>query len=135
MNAVDTNALLYSHDFRDQRKQAIAQTLIGNLASGALDWQVACEFVASSHRLKLKNVVSHDPWKEIRVLEGMWSTIVPNWPSLARAESLTTRFSLSHWDAILIAVCLDNGVTCLYSEDFSAYSSIDGMRIVDPFIP
>lgn len=24
MNAVDTNVLLYSHDFRDSRKQAIA---------------------------------------------------------------------------------------------------------------
>ena len=71
MNAVDTNVLLYSHDFRDPRKQTIAKTLIGNLASGTLIWQVACEFVASSHKLKLKKVVSHDPWKEIRILEGM----------------------------------------------------------------
>jgi len=28
MNAIDTNIWLYSHDNRDQRKQAIAQQLI-----------------------------------------------------------------------------------------------------------
>jgi predicted nucleic acid-binding protein len=135
MNAVDTNVLLYSHDFRDPRKQAIASALISSLNSGALIWQVACEFVAASHKLKLKHVVSYDPWDELRGMEAIWAKVTPDWPSLARAESLMTRFSLSHWDSLLIAVCLDKGVACLYSEDFSAYPLIDGMRIVNPFVP
>lgn len=135
MNAVDTNVLLYSHDFRDPRKQAIAAALVSSLNSGVLVWQVACEFIASSNKLKLKQVVSYDPWDELRSLAALWATVTPNWPSLSRAESLLSRFSLSHWDALLIAVCLDHGVACLYSEDFTGYPVIDGMRIVNPFAP
>ena len=135
MNAVDTNVLLYSHDFRDPRKQAIAAALISSLNSGVLIWQVACEFVAASNKLKLKQAVTHDPWDELRSLELLWATLTPSWPSLYRAESLLGRFSLSHWDALLIAVCLDHGIDCLYTEDFSAYSAIDGMKIINPFLP
>jgi predicted nucleic acid-binding protein len=41
MNAIDTNVWLYSHDTRDAHKQAVAQSLIANLRSLALPWQVA----------------------------------------------------------------------------------------------
>lgn len=110
-------------------------TLISSLNSGVLIWQVACEFVAASNKLKLKQAVTHDPWDELRSLELLWATLTPSWPSLYRAESLLGRFSLSHWDALLIAVCLDHGIDCLYTEDFSAYSAIDGMKIINPFLP
>ena len=83
MNAVDTNVLVYSHDFRDPRKQAIAAALISSLNSGVLIWQVACEFVASSNKLKLKQVVSYDPWDELRSLAALWATVTPNWPSFS----------------------------------------------------
>lgn len=82
MNAVDTNVLLYSHDFRDPRKLAIAAALISSLNSGVLIWQVACEFVAASNKLKLKQAVTHDPWDELRSLELLWATLTPSWPSL-----------------------------------------------------
>ena len=39
MNAVDTNVLIYVHDYRDPPKQAIAKTLVGTLTDALLLWQ------------------------------------------------------------------------------------------------
>ena len=50
-----------------------------------------------------------------------------------RAEALRAGFSLSFWDALLVAAWLDAGVARLYSEDMQAGSRIDGLEIVNPF--
>jgi predicted nucleic acid-binding protein len=43
-----------------------------------------------------------------------------------------SRFSLSHWDFMIIAACLESSVQTLYTEDLG-YSTIDGLKIVNPF--
>ena len=43
-----------------------------------------------------------------------------------------SRFSLSHWDSMIIAACLEATVQTIYTEDLG-YSSIDGLEIVNPF--
>jgi predicted nucleic acid-binding protein len=43
--------------------------------------------------------------------------------------------SLSFWDALLIAVASESGVTTLYSEDFAGLPPISGMTVVNPFGP
>ena len=43
------------------------------------------------------------------------------------------RYSLSIWDAMIVAACLEGGVTRLYTEDFGGYLRIDGLEIVNPF--
>ena len=135
MNAVDTNIIIYGFDLRDPKKQAIARKLVVGLPQGALVWQVACEFVAVSQRLSAQGHVSYDPWMEIGSLQAMWTPVLPRFAAFARAETLKANFSLSFWDAMLIAVCLESGVQRLYSEDFSAYQKIDGLEIVNPFVP
>jgi predicted nucleic acid-binding protein len=52
---------------------------------------------------------------------------------LSTAERLIGRFNLSWWDARLVAACLVGGVERLYTEDFDAYSRIDGLEIINPF--
>ena len=44
------------------------------------------------------------------------------------------KYSLSFWDALIIAACLDNGVKRLYSEDFDAYQYVNGLEVVNPFV-
>lgn len=50
-----------------------------------------------------------------------------------RASGLLTKYSLSFWDAMIIAACLEVGVTRLYSEDFDAYPKIEGLSLINPF--
>ncbi len=133
MNAVDTNILIYVHDSRERTKQAIAAHLIESLTDGALLWQVACEYLSASRKLESLGYGREKAWQDIRDLQSTWTTVVPSWSNLEKTEALLARYSLSFWDALIIAACLEANVTRLYSEDFDAYPRIDGLEIVNPF--
>ncbi|WP_072620413.1 PIN domain-containing protein [Spirulina major] len=132
MNAVDTNILIYVHDPRDLAKQAIAASLVSSLTDGALIWQVACEYLAASRKLESLGYDRKKSYQYIRDLQQVWYTILPNWAVIDRAENLMSRFSLSHWDAMIIAACLDAKIETIYTEDFG-YSTIENLNIVNPF--
>jgi predicted nucleic acid-binding protein len=133
MNAVDTNVLIYAHDPRDPRKQTAAMSLIESLSDGALLWQVACEYVAASRKLESGGYSRKQAWQDIHDLRSVWTTILPTWRVFEEAETLTSSFSLSFWDALIVAACLEGGVGELYTEDFDAYPEVNGLTIINPF--
>ncbi len=133
MNAADTNVLLYVHDPRDLDKQATAAALLQSFTDGVLLWQVACEYIAASRKLEPFGYSRTQAWEDISDLRRVWTTILPSWGVLERAERLSSSYSLSFWDAMVFAACLEGGVTRLYSEDFVAYLRVDGLEIVNPF--
>ena len=132
MNAVDTNILIYVHDPRDANKQEIAAALVSNLIDGILIWQVACEYLAASRKLELLGYDKSQAYQYIRDLQQVWYTALPTWNIIDRAEELMKRFSLSHWDSMIIAACLEVNVQTLYTEDFG-YEVIDDLKIINPF--
>ncbi|MEH2380447.1 MAG: PIN domain-containing protein [Nostoc sp.] len=132
MNAVDTNILIYVNDPRDPVKQGIAVSLISALTESVLLWQVACEYLAVSRKLESLGYNRAQAYQYVRDLQQVWYTALPTWSVIDRAENLMSRFSLSHWDSMIITACLEANVQTLYTEDFG-YSSIDGLGIVNPF--
>ena len=135
MNAVDTNILFYAHDQRYPKKQRVASELISTIPDGALVWQVACEYLWASRKLEPFGYSFADATEDIRSLRLVWSTVLPEWTTLDRMERLKQEYSLSFWDRLLIATCLEAGVRRLYSEDFSGYIRIESLDIVNPFEP
>lgn len=133
MNAVDTNVLIYAHDVRDSRKQEIAVRLIASLTDGVLLWQVACEYVAAARKLERLGFDLQQVWADLDALRRVWRAVTPTWQTMFRARVLLDRYSLSSWDALLVAACLDGGVTRLYSEDFDNSVRATGLEIVNPF--
>jgi predicted nucleic acid-binding protein len=133
MNAVDTNILLYARDPHDLRKQAIARALLDSFSDGVLLWQVACEYIAASRKLAPTGFQIAEAWQDIRDLRKSWQTLLPEWSVQDGAERLQKKYSLSSWDAMIIAACLEGGVARLYSEDFDAYSQIEGLSLINPF--
>jgi predicted nucleic acid-binding protein len=96
-------------------------------------WQVACEYVAAARKLTAFGLTVAAALDHIRMLRRLWTCYAPTWYVLEEAESLTARYSLSFWDALIVASCLVSGIERLYSEDFSSYGSIESVRIIDPF--
>jgi predicted nucleic acid-binding protein len=125
--------LIYVHDPRDRRKQQIASDLVESLADGLLVWQTVCEFLSASRKLAALGYDFDQASDDIRALMTQWTTALPSWNVLDRAMSLLRRYSLQYWDAMLIAACLEAAAEILYSEDFSGYREIDGLKIVNPF--
>jgi predicted nucleic acid-binding protein len=135
MNAVDTNVLLYAQDPRDKHKQAKAQLLLANLVDGVLLWQVACEYLAAARKLMGLGFSYSEALANVQDLRVIWKEATPAWPTHERAVQLIKQYSLSFWDALLLAACAEAGVTCLYSEDLGSmsYKQIEGVELVNPF--
>jgi predicted nucleic acid-binding protein len=132
MTAVDTNILFYAHDRRDERKRQIAAGLIESLSDGVLLWQVACEYLWTSRKLESQDYSYADALADVDELRIGWETALPTWAVLDNARVLRGR-GFSHWDSLLVAACLDAGVTTLYSEDFDSRVRIEGIWVVNPF--
>ena len=136
MNVLDTNIWLYSHDTRDPHKQARAQLLIATIRPLALPWQVGCEFVAASRKLAPAGFTEAQAWSALTAMRALADVILlpvaDLWPE---AQALQGRYSVSFWDALLIAACIHEGVKVLYTEDISAPRTIDSVSLVNPFIP
>lgn len=133
MTAVDTNVLIYVQDARDPVKQAKAVALVKGLPDGVLLWQVANEYLAASRKLVPFGYNHAQAFQDINNWRKVWTTILPTWAVMDKAEDVRQRFNLSFWDAMVVAACLEGGVTQLYSEDFDAYKQIDGLQLINPF--
>jgi len=138
MNAVDTNVLVDSLDTDEPVKQAKAKALLARLAGvqppTILVWQVASELLNWLRKWEAAGRVSAaDVEKHLRDFLAVFPLPVPGPPVFARYFDLFSRFSLSHWDAMLLAACKEAGVTTLYSEDMDANTDYDGFAIINPF--
>lgn len=135
MNAIDTNVWLYSHDTRDPHKQGLAQQLIASTRPLALPWQVGCEFVAASRKLAATGFTEIHAWAALMAMQTLADVILLPVPDLwPETQALQGRFSLSFWDALLVAICQRGGVQTLYTEDMGAPRTIDGLSLVNPFL-
>jgi len=133
MIAVDTNILIYARDPRDPVKQTAAASLLSSLADGVLLWQVACEYIAASRKLERFGYDQTQALADVADMREAWDTILPTWSIMDKATQLLAKYQLSFWDAMIIAACLESGVTRLYSEDFDASAQAEGLEIVNPF--
>ena len=97
-------------------------------------WQVACEFLACLRRWENANRISP---AEARLFFSQGTTLFPiQLPQpgiLEKSFDLRSRYSLSHWDSLLISACLWADASLLYSEDLSAGATYETVHILDPF--
>lgn len=132
MNAVDTNVLIYARNPRELAKYQTARAIIGSMSDGALLWQVACEFIAASRKLSDVGYTQVQAWRELEEMRNLWQLVLPSEHVFVHAEQLTQ--NLSFWDAMIVAACIEGGITRLYTEDFDAsLSKTTGIEIVNPF--
>jgi predicted nucleic acid-binding protein len=138
MNAVDTNVSVYALDADEAVKQAKALDLFQQLstASGStiLPWQVAAELLSNLRkRESAGRIPGCDVESRFRKFLAMFPLAIPSAQIFSNYFHLRSRFSLSHWDCILLAACKEAGVTTLYSEDLDSGTDYDGLAVVNPF--
>lgn len=138
MNAVDTNVVIYSLDDDEPVKQAKARTLLSGLMTGStptvLPWQVAGELLNGLRRWEAAGRISASNVEaNFRDTLALFPLAIPTATTFPKYFDLFSRFSLSHWDCMLLAARHEAGVTTLYSEEMDAGTDYDGLRIVNPF--
>ncbi len=107
---------------------------MAQIQNGALLWQVACEFIAASRKLTSIGYTQAQAWRELETLRVLWKLVLPSENVLIQAEHLTATNNFSFWDAMIVAACMEGGVTRLYTEDFDdSLSKVIGIEILNPF--
>lgn len=139
MNAVDTNVLLYRVDKNEPVKQAKATALFADLNHRStpcvLLSQVAVEFAAGLTRwMQTAKVTPGQRLAYFQNVVAIFPFVLPRSNLVPAAFDLADRHSLSYWDALLLAACIEAGVDTLYSEDLSDGVVYDGVQVTNPFV-
>lgn len=88
MIALDTNILLYACDKADLKRQQVALDLVASASDGVLPWQVACEFVAASRKLRSQGFTLDDAWNRLADYLAIFPLILPAAGAWPLGESL-----------------------------------------------
>ena len=139
MNAVDTNILLYSVDRSEPTKQLKAQQLLEQLRSGnepvILLWQVLGEAAQQLRRWRDRGKLTPAEFSQyVQAFRHLFPLALPTAEVFDRAIGLIERYSLSHWDSMLLGACQSAGATRLYTEDIGAPRHIDDLELINPFV-
>lgn len=65
---------------------------------------------------------------------ALFPLIRPTPAVFERARFLHVQDGWSFWDAMIVAACLECGVTRLYSEDLPGRNLLDKLQIINPFV-
>jgi predicted nucleic acid-binding protein len=91
MVALDTNVLIYACDRADPSRQEVALDLVSNAHDGVLLWQVACEFVAASRKLKHQGFTTVEAWNRLADYQAIFPLVLSNAKALERARVPTRK--------------------------------------------
>ena len=139
MIAIDTNVFVYSFDASEPDKQRKAREFLQRNFSSSeeaiVPWQVAAELLARFRRWEALGVMGHtDVIGHFDEFLRVWPLAFPTAGILHSSFALHDRYSLSHWDSMLVAACLEAGARRLYSEDMQHGANYNGLEIVNPFL-
>lgn len=139
MNAVDTNILIYSIDRHEAAKQLKAQQLLQQQRSATeptfLLWQVQAELVQQLRRWEDQGKLTHAEFlQHVQAFRRLFPLVLPTATVLDRALDLAGRFSLSHWDSMILGACQEAAITTIYTEDMGAPRTIDSIHLVNPLL-
>jgi len=133
---VDANLLIYSINPAEPHKQELAATLIKRLwveQRARTSIQVLNEFHAIVTR-KLRHVVASDRAGDLIQQLLLWDPQPMDSAVFERARDIELRYKLNWWDCLIVAAARLQQCTLLYTEDLQHGATLDGVKVVNPFI-
>lgn len=132
---VDSNVLIYAHNFDAGPKHHLAAQCLNNLWQsrlGRLSTQVMQEFYVNVTR-KIPKPLSAGLAREILRQYNSWVESLISTQTVLRAAEIADSSGLSFWDAMIVAAAEEVGAQELLTEDLSHGQVIVGVRITSPF--
>ena len=132
---VDTNVLVYRHDVSNPAKQSRADdwyALLWRRRAGRLSFQVLQELYFTLTR-KLKPGISVPKAQQIVRGLAVWRPVPTDLVILKRAWLLQERYSLSWWEALIVAAAQGCECKVLLTEDLQHGQVFGAVRVINPF--
>jgi predicted nucleic acid-binding protein len=126
---VDTNVVVYALGVDTDRRETAIKLLVEGVLVSA---QVINETV--SVLLGKQKFSREDAYEVAQSLLDLCEVLPVDTETIRSAMHLATHYSLSHWDALIVAAALLAGCDTLYSEDMQHGQVFDGQLVViNPF--
>ena len=132
---VDTNLFVYAKDASEVEKQPVAQEWLDRLWEkrwGRTGIQVLSEYFVTVTRKLSPGLTEDLAWNDVEDLLS-WNPVPVDGSVLRRSREITNRFSLSWWDAQIVAAAQTCNADYLLTEDLQHGQDLDGLKIVNPF--
>ncbi len=133
---VDANVLVYSVNAAEPLKQELSAALIGRLWTeqrGRTSVQVLNEFYAVVTRKFPEQISPQLAWALLDQLL-LWDPQPVDTAVFQRARNIEARYKLNWWDCLIVSAARLQHCTVLYSEDLQHGATLDGVKVVNPFI-
>ena len=135
-NFIDTNIFIYQLERLDIRKATIAEELIrqgiANKTAG-INFQIVQECLNTALRKAQIQLSESEMRSYLQSVLGPLLSVQPSIQLYNSALDIRLRYPFSFYDSLIIAVALEAGCTCLYSEDMQDGQQIRGLTIQNPF--
>ena len=133
---VDTNVLVYRFDTGKPEKQKAADawvTRLWEIRSGRLSFQVLREFYVTVTR-KLPNRLETGAARKVVHALLAWKPVACSDRLIGSAWEIEDRYSISWWDALIVAAAREQACTILLTEDLQDGQVLAGVRVTNPFL-
>ncbi len=135
MIALDTNILVYATGKADiERRDHKARELLDRLAPVPIlvSLQVLGEFFAVCRRKQIASMDVATRCVDLWLNHYSCPATVP--ADITIAAGISAGYGLQYFDALIVAVAARAGATMLLSEDMHDGLTVEGLRIVNPFV-
>lgn len=133
MNSIDTNILVYATDETVAAKHAAARRLLERALKAG--WPIAAQVYGEYFSIVTKKRLASKT--SARKVIAAWAALMPPMPSSVTAHiaalNLAAEKQVHYWDALIIAICSEHGVTQLYTEDAPSAPKLLGVKCVSPW--
>ncbi len=139
MNArffLDTNIFVYSFDQTAPQKSARASELIRQAVrsrNGIISYQVVQEFLNVALRRFAHPMTAAEAEQYLTTTLRPLMAVSSSAALYVEALRLSSSYSLSWYDSIILAAAIEGGAHVLYSEDFQHGQEFGNLRIENPF--
>jgi predicted nucleic acid-binding protein len=135
---IDTNVLIYAYDRADPVKQRRAIDLLDQLCAahmGAVSAQSLSEFFSIATRKLTPPLTIAEAEKQLQAFAAQWLVLPVTEKVVLEAARGAREYQFHFWDAQIWAAARLNGLSLIFSEDFSSDAIIESVRFVNPFAP
>lgn len=133
---IDTNVLVYAHDPDEPARQERAIETLDMLhvtGQGRLSAQCLAEFFVAVTRGPLPRLAVAVAQQQVERLTRVWPVFEITPQIILEAARGVREHQLNYWDAQIWAAARLNQVPVIFSEDFRAGDSLEGVLFVNPF--
>lgn len=133
MNSLDTNVLFYAVSVLNGQREQAARKLLSSATTAG--WPIAAQVYGEFFAVMTRR--QYMTRKDARKAIEAFAAVMPPMPSTVTAHAAALKLAaerqVQYWDALIIAVCAEHGVTQLYTEDAPSAAKLLGVKCVSPF--